>query len=204
MSEVIRHLKTKQRDLFRSKVLSEWSEKKLSDSSFKLARLLSRLNIWKKDLTVASYRVLRGEISPLVFEKRYFHKLRFVYPEMDKEVRFFAFSEKSDQTEKREKNLWPEDYQPASERKVSLNQIDVFLVPGLAFDRRGYRLGRGGGFYDRVLSQSGGIKIGIASSLQLSRQDIPAEEHDIKMDIVVTESYFFVPLKHTRFLKGVC
>ena len=200
MSEVIRQLKIKQRSLFKSKILSELSEKKLSNSSFKLASLLSRLNIWRESLIVASYRALPGEISLLLFEKEYFNKLNFVYPKMEKQVESFVFPDK---TEKREKSSWPEGYQPASCKEVSLNQIDIFLVPGLAFDRRGYRLGRGGGFYDRVLSQSCGIKIGIASSSQVSCQDIPVENHDIKMDIVVTESYFFVPLKHTHFLKGV-
>ena len=200
MSEVIRQLKIKQRSLFKSKILSELSEKKLSDSSFKLASLLSRLNIWRESLIVASYRALPGEISLLLFEKEYLNKLNFVYPKMEKQVESFVFPDK---TEKREKSSWPEGYQPASCKEVSLDQIDIFLVPGLAFDRRGYRLGRGGGFYDRVLSQSCGIKIGIASSSQVSCQDIPVENHDIKMDIVVTESYFFVPLKHTDFLKGV-
>ena len=200
MSEIIRQLKIEKRSLFKSKILSELSEKELSDSSFKLASLLSRINIWGKDLTVASYRALSGEISPLSFEKQYINKLIFVYPKMEKQVRSFVFPDK---IKKWEKNPWPKGDQPALDREVSLNQIDIFLVPGLAFDRRGYRLGRGGGFYDRVLSQSCGIKIGIASSSQVSCQDIPIENHDIRMDIVVTESYFFVPLKHTHFLKGV-
>ena len=200
MSEVIRQLKIEKRSLFKSKTQSEVSEKKLSDSSFKLVNLLSSLNIWRENLTIASYRALPGEVSPLLFEKQYLNKLSFVYPKMEKQVRSFVFPDK---TEKWEKSPWPEGYQPAFGREVALNQIDIFLVPGLAFDRRGYRLGRGGGFYDRVLSQSCGIKIGIASSAQISYQDIPVENHDVKMDIVVTESYFFVPLKHTHFLKGV-
>lgn len=200
MSETIYQLKTKQRNVFKDKILSEESEKKLSNSSLKLVGLLSQLNIWKKNLTVASYRVLPGEVSPLLFEKRYFDKLNFVYPKMKGQIRSFVIPH---QKEKWEKSPWPAGYQPVLGKAVPLSQIDVFLVPGLVFDRRGYRLGRGGGFYDRILSQRRGIKIGIASSFQISCEDIPVENHDVKMDIIVTESYVFIPLRHTHFLKGV-
>jgi 5-formyltetrahydrofolate cyclo-ligase len=62
----------------------------------------------------------------------------------------------------------------------------LWLVPGLAFDRHGNRLGRGGGFYDRLLADAIGVKIGLAFSCQLV-QEVPALPHDVRMDWIVTE-----------------
>jgi 5-formyltetrahydrofolate cyclo-ligase len=68
-------------------------------------------------------------------------------------------------------------------------EIDVFLVPGLAFDRRGTRLGRGGGFYDRELSarRSDALSVGVTVDSRL-REALPVETHDISVMYVVTES----------------
>ena len=200
MSEVTRQLKKERRRVFRSKLQAALSRQDNFSSSFQLTQLLSRFTFWQEQVVVASYKSLPGEISLLPFEKKYSHKLCFVYPKMKARKCCFVCPDKTAQWEK---GPWPKGYQPSSGREMPLDQISFFLVPGLAFDRRGYRLGRGGGFYDRVLSQSPGIKIGIASSSQISNQDIPVENHDIKMDAVVTDSYFFIPLKYTHFLKGV-
>jgi len=74
---------------------------------------------------------------------------------------------------------------------VELQQVDpadlAWLVPGVAFDRHGYRLGRGGGIYDRLLAQWQGRKIGVAYTWQLC-SSVPVASHDVRMDIIVTES----------------
>ena len=69
--------------------------------------------------------------------------------------------------------------------KISLNQFDLILVPGLAFDASGNRLGRGRGFYDRLLAEASGIKCGICHNFQLMDR-IPAEPHDSKVKFVLT------------------
>jgi len=66
-----------------------------------------------------------------------------------------------------------------------LNQLDLVLVPGVAFDVNGYRLGRGKGFYDRLLAQVKGVKCGIAFDWQVAPQ-IPAEPHDVRLNCVLT------------------
>ncbi|MFA4943680.1 MAG: 5-formyltetrahydrofolate cyclo-ligase [Lentisphaeria bacterium] len=62
----------------------------------------------------------------------------------------------------------------------------LWLVPGLGFDRQGGRLGRGKGFYDRLLAGAGGCKAGVAFAWQLLPA-VPVAPHDIRMDLVVTE-----------------
>jgi len=68
------------------------------------------------------------------------------------------------------------------------DQIDLVLVPGLAFSKERHRLGRGGGFFDRMLSDraKNAFKLAICFSFQVV-DAIPVEEHDVKVDAVVTE-----------------
>ena len=68
---------------------------------------------------------------------------------------------------------------------MSLTQFDLVLVPGVAFDRQGGRLGRGFGFYDRILAEASGVKCGVAYDFQLLDQ-IPTEPHDAKVDFILT------------------
>ncbi len=77
-----------------------------------------------------------------------------------------------------------------SEAETQLPEaIDLILVPGLAFSRNRYRVGRGGGFFDRLLAgrAAGAFKLGICFSFQLL-DEVPVEDHDIQMDAVVTDS----------------
>lgn len=64
---------------------------------------------------------------------------------------------------------------------------DIVVVPGLAFDSRGYRLGHGLGFYDKYLATLNILKIGVCLNNNLLSV-VPNELHDIKMDYVVTEN----------------
>lgn len=63
--------------------------------------------------------------------------------------------------------------------------INLAVIPGMAFDRNGNRLGRGKGYYDRLLPKLNGKKIGVCFSFQLL-DSIPCEKHDIPMDEIIT------------------
>jgi 5-formyltetrahydrofolate cyclo-ligase len=69
--------------------------------------------------------------------------------------------------------------------EIPLDQFDLVLVPGMAFDLQGNRLGRGRGFYDRLLEQVSGIKCGVAYDFQLL-ETIPTEPHDAKVNFILT------------------
>lgn len=77
--------------------------------------------------------------------------------------------------------------QPFSEAYIEPSEIDLIIVPGLAFDTSCNRLGRGKGFYDRFLSSCKGLKIGFAFDFQIL-ETIPVTSNDVKMDMVVTET----------------
>jgi 5-formyltetrahydrofolate cyclo-ligase len=76
----------------------------------------------------------------------------------------------------------------SDERRVLPSEAATVLVPGLGFDARGGRLGRGGGFYDRFLATPGlaARRIGVCFACQLVER-VPLEAHDARMDAIVTE-----------------
>lgn len=78
--------------------------------------------------------------------------------------------------------LEPRPYSP----EIVVDNLEVILIPGIAFDRRKGRLGYGGGYYDRILSGYRGLKVGVAFSFQIV-EEIDLEDHDIKMDFLLTE-----------------
>jgi 5-formyltetrahydrofolate cyclo-ligase len=73
--------------------------------------------------------------------------------------------------------------------KIPLAEVDLLLVPGLAFDENGGRLGRGGGFYDRLLAGRGEktFVLGVAFGFQMAAE-LPLAAHDVRMDAVVTDA----------------
>lgn len=78
-----------------------------------------------------------------------------------------------------------------------LGRGDVAIVPGVAFDRAGHRLGRGRGSYDRAFPASGAAPflIGVGYAFQL-RARVPHESHDRSLDVIVTESGVIWPRGH--------
>lgn len=71
---------------------------------------------------------------------------------------------------------------------TSSENIEVFLVPGLAFDSRGHRLGFGKGYYDRALPAPGNaLAVGVGYHWQFVDDELPAAPHDRPMDVVVTD-----------------
>ena len=62
------------------------------------------------------------------------------------------------------------------------------LVPGLEFDRQGYRLGYGGGFYDTFLSAFPGVSVGLCRSKFLQDDPIDRDVHDLSVGIIVTDA----------------
>jgi 5-formyltetrahydrofolate cyclo-ligase len=66
--------------------------------------------------------------------------------------------------------------------------IDLWLIPGVAFDVFGNRLGHGYGIYDDFLKDAHGLKIGLAYDFQVNKQKLPTHKHDIKMDLLITET----------------
>jgi len=79
--------------------------------------------------------------------------------------------------------------EPAGGRVLRPGELDVVVVPAVAFDRAGHRVGYGGGFYDRFLpaTRPDAFRVGVGFSLQLMDHDLPQGSFDLGVDAVVTE-----------------
>lgn len=77
--------------------------------------------------------------------------------------------------------------EPLADDPAWLYEVDFILVPGVAFDLNGGRLGHGLGYYDRLLSGVAAPKIGLAFDFQIV-ETVPVSDQDVKMDGILTES----------------
>ncbi|MEK6649160.1 MAG: 5-formyltetrahydrofolate cyclo-ligase [Actinomycetota bacterium] len=76
--------------------------------------------------------------------------------------------------------------EPIGPPLTDISSIDVVIVPALHIDRDGYRLGQGGGFYDRALVSMPGWKVGLVHSGEITGEPLPREEHDVRLSAAAT------------------
>ena len=138
--------------------------------------------------TIMVFLSLHSEISttPLVLRAWQDGK-RVLAPRVSWEQRRMLPVEIRSLTEDIEETRWSLR-QPAQGDPVPLSMIDMVTVPGLGFDTRGHRLGRGRGFYDRFLSNPNFTGTICALGFEEQTVDfIPEDSHDIKVDMLVTD-----------------
>lgn len=80
--------------------------------------------------------------------------------------------------------------EPLGKEFNDLEKIDLMIIPGVAFDKEKNRLGRGRGFYDRLLKTVNATKIGVCFDFQIVEQ-VPTEDFDVKMDVVISTTYIY-------------
>ncbi len=151
------------------------NKKYLLIKSLIISRRLSQLLKIRKAKRIASYYPYKKEPDPnkllkgIAFPKIKDGKMRMCIPKIGLKKGYASIKE------------------PFS-RYILLprKNIDAIIVPGVAFDKRGYRIGYGKGFYDRFLKNTKGVKIGITFNCCLVNR-IENEPHDVPVDIVITE-----------------
>lgn len=77
-------------------------------------------------------------------------------------------------------------FEPIGKERSNISDVDVVIVPALHLDQEGYRLGQGGGFYDRALADMPGWKVALVHSGEITGDLLPREDHDIKLDAAAT------------------
>lgn len=76
--------------------------------------------------------------------------------------------------------------EPEDNDVINAPQIDLAFLPGVAFDKKGMRLGYGKGVFDKLFANSKAVRVGLAYEFQIA-DVIPKESHDLKMDFILTE-----------------
>lgn len=154
-------------------LLRPWESASVGDRLRENLRLLvgRHPGVW------GTYHPLPGEADPAIGNAK---GIEWVYPRMRDDALEFC---RGDAFWKGRYGVTePDDSCPA----IEPGRMAGVLVPGLAFDREGGRLGRGRGFYDRTLAGFDGLVVGVAFSVQLVER-IPTDPWDEPMDAIVTE-----------------
>ena len=138
---------------------------------------------------IMMYHSLPDELSTLEFLKKWAGKKRFYLPRVNGvDLEVLPYEE----TRLELGSFHIEE--PTGNDVTDPSEIELVVVPGVAYDRRGRRLGRGKGFYDRFLQSTKATKIGVGYEFQLL-DELPSEPHDMPMDIVITQKTTIVVRK---------
>ncbi len=139
--------------------------------------------LFQQTSCIALYYALPGEVETESLLEKWYQQKKLVLPLVKGDDLQFQQYLGKDYLQRGAFNIWePDEKCPI----VDLQDIELIIVPGVAFDRSRNRLGRGKGFYDRMLAQLEIPKIGICFDFQL-KEEIPADTFDKKMDLIITE-----------------
>jgi 5-formyltetrahydrofolate cyclo-ligase len=180
-----RELRKRLRNLL-SKRLRGMTEAWRANCSAKVRALLARQQVWWETKVVLFYAALPDEIDlgPLL-EQALAEGKAVALPRYTAETGIYEAC----QIENYARDCAPGKFgiiEPAARcPKFALNRLDLALVPGVGFDAAGHRLGRGKGYYDRLLAHVPGNRCGVAFDEQMT-SEIPTEAHDITLDYIIT------------------
>ena len=145
------------------------------------------LDVYKQSKVIFIYMDFKNEVmtSDLI-KHMLFEKKRVVVPYTDTVSTVLIPSEITGESDLKLNSFGYSE--PKKVSPVNIEEIDLVIVPGLVFDKNLNRIGFGKGYYDRILNKlkASARKVAVAHDFQVL-EEIPAEEHDVKMDMIITE-----------------
>lgn len=174
----------------RTKILEEKKDipqETIDNASEKIKGYITNLIEFKNAKTVLVYSALSWEIAT-DFIWDYKEEKQIVFPKVEKgNLRLIRVKNK-DQLKPGVMGI----LEPVALDEVSPKEIDFVIVPGIAYDMNGFRLGYGGGYYDKLLPLIQGVKVGVVlERYRFANNTLPTENHDIPVDLVVSEAGLF-------------
>jgi 5-formyltetrahydrofolate cyclo-ligase len=155
-------------------------------ASVKACDLLRKQPVWESAQAVLFYAALAGEIDlSALMEEGMLAGKTIALPRYEEETGAYLAFRIRHLTDDCAPGKFGITEPTARCAPFPLKRVDLVLVPGVGFDAAGRRLGRGRGFYDRLLAQINGIKCGVAFDQQLVER-IPREPHDVRMNLILT------------------
>ena len=183
----------------RKKMLSlrdSLSEKERREKSREIAKRLFTLEEFQKAEVVLSYQSFRSEVETTEMNQKIRESGKSLYLPKTyadrKEMAIYRVYSDADLIPGYHGILEPQEKEPLTEKLVSLKPEKVLmLMPGAAFDDKGNRIGYGGGYYDRYLESHPQLHtLALAFDMQVLFE-VPAEEQDIKPQLLVTETNIY-------------
>lgn len=132
---------------------------------------------------ILAYYSFPGEVVTHGFIEEYVNKKKIILPVVQKDRLVLKAYTNADDLKLSAFGI-PE---PTGEEFLDYDQIDLAIIPGMVFDRSLNRIGRGKGYYDRLLPKLRSYFMGICYSFQL-KNEIPVEAHDIPMNCVISQN----------------
>ena len=175
--EIRKKIKSKRDDLQTYEVLKRSNE---------IIANLKKLPEFEEATNIACYISFNNEVYTHGLIKEYVNKKRVFVPVIDREKKEISLSHLKDW-----KELSSGAYGILEPKKEFLrigkyDDVELIIVPGIVFDERGNRIGYGGGYFDRLLRKMKAKKVALAYDFQILKE-IPNEEHDVRMDVIVSE-----------------
>lgn len=178
----VQQLKKQLRDEVK-RLKADYTSVQLNNISKRVINLLSYEPVWAKSEVILLYHSLPDEVNTHDFIKICAHSKDVILPVVVGDILELRRYTGEHDLKKGAFNI----LEPCGELFTDYELIDFVLVPGVAFDRRGNRLGRGKGYYDKLLPNIGAYKMGICFPFQYySELIIPTEKTDVAMDKVLT------------------
>ncbi|MFP4555529.1 MAG: 5-formyltetrahydrofolate cyclo-ligase [Bacteroidales bacterium] len=156
------------------------TEQKLKESET-IFKLIEQLPEFKSAKTVLAYWSLPDEVVTHNFIMKWYKEKQVLLPVVvNSTLEIREFSGMECMVKGKSFGI----LEPSKGKKVSASSIDFGIIPGVAFDSYGNRLGRGKGFYDKLLMNYNFLKVGVCFSFQLVNR-VPTGSYDIKMNKVI-------------------
>ena len=156
------------------------------EQSAAILEQLEQMQCFREAKTVLLYYPINNEVDVLPLFKKYKHTKTLLLPVSHRREMTVSPYEGNDKMHRGKFHI-PEPTTPAYE-----GEIDLIVVPAVAFDKTGLRLGRGGGYYDKFLKKHvSAMLIGVGYDFQLVDQ-VPAERHDQKVHRIILPSQTIV------------
>ncbi|MBF4695359.1 5-formyltetrahydrofolate cyclo-ligase [Fusibacter ferrireducens] len=165
------------------------SEQERTDYSQKIMSYLIHSDVFKKASQVASFVDFRNEVCMMPINDYILDQGKSLcLPYIDMKSKTMTFHKVQTLSELKLSTYGILEPDPKIHPQVDLSQINLVLTPGVAFDDKGFRIGYGGGFYDRFFEKLNPeiFKFGIAFSIQ-QLNAIPLEPHDLPLTALITE-----------------
>ena len=169
--------------IFQKRINLDPDEKESLDSQ--IIKTLTRLTEFEAANKILFYASIRNEVDTFELMRKYIGKKTIVLPRTKLKEHTLDLHVVHD-LEELEKGHFDILEPPEHLRKADLEKIELAIVPGIAYDPNGHRIGYGKGFYDRVLPNLNCTKIALAYEFQMV-DEIPGDPHDHPVDIVLTE-----------------
>lgn len=154
----------------------------ISDSNL-IMYLVEKSKVFKEAKTIGIYVSMKQEVDTIAFIKKWCQEKEICVPKIDGKHMNFFHIRSLDEVSKGTFDV----LEPCTNRLIRPEEMDIMIIPMVAFDKNKHRIGYGGGYYDRYLENYHGYKLGVAFSFQ-EVEEIETNCHDITLDVIIHQN----------------